>query len=265
MLTRQGSTHEFPKNVSVKFVDYDSKVSLSEALTGQDAVVCAIASAALAKQQLLVEAVVDAGVKRYIPSEFGSNTSNAMVRQLPVFKDKIIIQDLLKEKAAAGQITYTLVNNGAFLDWGIKLGLIADAKNRKLTLFDGGHRRFSTTTLAAIGTAVAGVLKHPAETENRVVYVQSAALTLKDLSSLGQKATGTTWEETTATIDDQLAKAWAELKREKPDPAVFVVPFLLASIFGEGYGNHFVNNDNELLGVKTLGDADIVEIIRNAA
>ena len=220
---------------------------------------------ALPKQLLLVQAAINAGVQRFIPSEFGSNTSNPKTAQLPFCSDKIVVQDALKKEASAGRLSYTIVNNGPFLDWGLAVGWIADAKKRNITLHDGGNRTFSATTLPAVGQAVAGVLKHPDETKNRVVYVQSTATTLKKLSSIGQKATGAKWEENAASIDEQLNGAWAELKSEKPNPEVFVLKFINTSIWGEGYGSHFEKNDNALLGVKELSDSDLESLIKGFA
>jgi uncharacterized protein YbjT (DUF2867 family) len=93
VLTREGSTHSFPASVAVKHVDYDSLDSLVNALQGQDAVVSTLGSIALQEQQLLlVEAAVKAHVKRFIPSEFGSNTVNPKAAKLPVFAAKVAVQ-----------------------------------------------------------------------------------------------------------------------------------------------------------------------------
>lgn len=266
VLTRQGSTHKFPENVTVKEVDYESLEALTEVLGGQDAVVSTLGAPALAKQLRLVEAAAAAKVQRFIPSEFGSNTSqSAKVAQFPVFADKITVQEALKKEAAASRLTYTLVHNGAMLDWGLRINWIANVKEKSITLHDGGNRVFSASTLPAIGQAVAGVLKHPEETKNRTVFIQSIATTLKNISEVGQKATGAPWKESVVSIDDQLNEAWAELKKPSPDPNVFVMKFIHASIWGEGYGSHFEKNDNELLGIKEFTDADLQSLIASFA
>lgn len=267
VLTREGgsSKHSFPANVSVKEVDYDSLESLTEALKGQDAAVSTLASLALDKQILLVQAAAKAGVKRFIPSEFGSNTVNAKTSQLPVFKDKVAVQHELNKEADAGRLTYSLIINGGFFDWGMKVGWIANPKDRSIVIHDGGDRRFSTTTLSAVGQAVAGVLKHTEETKNRAVYVQSAAPTLRQLAEIGERATGDKWQLIPASIDEQLEQAWASLTSDKPDPNVFVMKFINAANWGEGYGSHSEQNDNELLGIKELSESDIESLIKSLA
>lgn len=44
---------------------------LTEALKGQDAVVLTIGSAVIPEQQTVIDAAINAGVKRILPSEFG--------------------------------------------------------------------------------------------------------------------------------------------------------------------------------------------------
>lgn len=266
VLTRKDSSHSFPSSVTAVPVDYDSLDSLVSALKGQDAVVSTLASVAIATQLLLVEAAAKAQVKRFLPSEFGSDTLNEKCSSLPVFKDKVAVQDALKKEAASGGMTYTLVVGGPFLDWGIMVGFIMNLKGKSITLFDGGDRTFSTTSLPTLGKAVVGVLQHPEQTKNRAVYVQDTSTTLKKLATLGKKATGAEgWNESVVAVDEVTAQAWAELQKEKPNPGIFVYNFIKASIWGEGYGGHFQKLDNDLLGIKEKSEAEVQEIVNGLA
>lgn len=78
VLSREGSSAVFPEGVKVVKTDY-SISSLTKALTGQDAVVSMLPIVALAEQQKVAEAALAAGVKRFIPSEFGSDTAVSAV------------------------------------------------------------------------------------------------------------------------------------------------------------------------------------------
>ncbi|ETS85206.1 hypothetical protein PFICI_03231 [Pestalotiopsis fici W106-1] len=264
VLTRSAD-QKLPGNVTVKAVDYDSVESVTEALRGQQAVVSTIGGAALGKQLTLVEAAANAGVLRFIPSEFGSNTLNPKVAQLPVFTDKVAVQNALKKQADAGRLTYTLIANGPFLDWGLEHGLIANPKEKSITIFDGGNQVFSATTLSTIGKSVASTLRHLEETKNRPVYIQGAALTSNQVLKLAEKATGTSWKKTEASIDDRLSAAWAELKKEKPNEMIFVLGFIVTSIWGQGYGMPFEKTDNELLGIKETSEDEIIALIQKYA
>jgi uncharacterized protein YbjT (DUF2867 family) len=261
-LTRQSSTHSFPKSVTVKPVDYDSVESLTGALKGQDAVISTLGGPAFSKQLYLVEAAVKANVKRFIPSEFGSDTKNPKTAKLPVFADKVAVQEALSTAAANGGITYTTIHTGPFFDWGLKFGLVLNINEKSIALYDGGERPFSTTTLESVGKAVVGVLKKPEETKNRAVYVQDAAVTLKQIRTVAEKVTTTAWQAKEVSVEnDVLTPAWAELKKETPDPSKFILPFIATSIWGDGYGGHFQKLDNELLGLKEFTETEIEEVV----
>ncbi|KAK3988036.1 hypothetical protein QBC44DRAFT_382754 [Cladorrhinum sp. PSN332] len=265
VLTRSNSTSNkpsFPDSVTVKEVDYDSLASLTAALQGQQAVISTLGPSALAKQLLLIEAAESVGtVQKFIPSEFGGDTTHPKVAAFPGYDTtKVPVQKALRESG----LNWTLVLNGAFLDWAIQIGWILDGKNRKITLYDGGEREFSASTLEDIGKAVVGVLKKPEETKNRAVYVNSARVTLKGLLEKAKKASGTKDEDWTVeekNVEDLLAEAYEELKGENPDQGSWVLKFIVATVYGEGYGGLFEKVDNELLGIKGLSDEEVGEIV----
>lgn len=269
MLTRKGGSRTFPAGVKVAEVDYESVDSLTAALQGQDAVVATLAAPALGAPQLnLIEAAAKAGVKRFLPSEFGCNTAHPKTATLPVFGGKVAVQKVLEEKAAAGSLSYSYVFTGPFLDWGLMVGFLGvNLKEKTATLYDGGDRAFSSTTLADIGKAVVGVFKNPDATKNRAVFVQSAAPTLKQLLAAGKKATGKPeeWKETVVKTEDTLAEGFAELQKKDANPGIWAIKFLHVGIFGDGYGAYFDKTDNELLGVKGLSSGELEALVARYA
>lgn len=120
VLSRGQKQDDFPKGVTVKQVNYDDIESLKTALSGQDAVVSAIGSSALgAQQQTLADAAYAAGVKRFIPSEFGVNTRK--VDGLPIAKlvgAKVeLVDDLQKKANENSNFSWTSVANGLFFEF----------------------------------------------------------------------------------------------------------------------------------------------------
>lgn len=113
VISRKGSDKTFPKEVKVVNVDYESFDSLKSAFEGQDAIVSLMASAALGVQTKIIDAAIAAGVKRYIPSEFGSNTADPKtVAAVPFFQDKVDIQNYLKSKEK--EISWSAIITGPF-------------------------------------------------------------------------------------------------------------------------------------------------------
>ena len=97
--------------------DY-SEDSLLEIFKGQDAVVSAIAGAAIGDQKKIIDIAEKAGVKRFLPSEYGCNTQNQeTLKMVPVLKGKFDVVQYLKEKANSNEnFSWTAVITGPFLD-----------------------------------------------------------------------------------------------------------------------------------------------------
>ena len=96
--------------------DY-SEASLVDAFKGQDAVVSAVGDAGLAEEIKIIDASVKAGVKRFLPSEYGNNSQNAKATALiPVFGLKVQINEHLKAQESKG-LTWTAILAGPLFDW----------------------------------------------------------------------------------------------------------------------------------------------------
>jgi hypothetical protein len=82
-------------------------------LSGWNAVICALAPPAVPKQKIVIDAAVEAGVSRFIPSEFGFDLSTTSNSIQPAYKSKVAIENYLKEIAAKNpSFSYTLISNG---------------------------------------------------------------------------------------------------------------------------------------------------------
>ena len=91
--------------------------SLVKVFTGQDAVVSTLATANIAEQQIIVDAVAAAKVKRFVPSEFGSDTSvEGLETMAPFLKEKQDFMEYVKSKESEG-LSWTAIFTGAWLDW----------------------------------------------------------------------------------------------------------------------------------------------------
>lgn len=86
-------------------------------MTGQDVLVSAIGFGAIELEKPLIEAAIEAKVKRFLPSEYGVNNTNPVARKLsPVFDAKGKIIEYLKTKESSG-LSWTAVSTGLWLDW----------------------------------------------------------------------------------------------------------------------------------------------------
>jgi hypothetical protein len=105
--------------VHVLKTDY-TVASLTSLLSSShiDAVVSSLGGPALAAPQIaLIDAAKAAGVKRFLPSEFGSDSTNPKVLELAeLLNRKKRIVDHLKTKQGDG-FEWTSLITGLFLDW----------------------------------------------------------------------------------------------------------------------------------------------------
>jgi len=116
VLSRPTSKSTFPSEAHVIKTDY-SPDSLASAFKGQDAVISIVGNEGFAEQAKIIDAAVRAGVKRFIPSEFGSDTASETVRGIvPIFNGKKQVVDYLKSKES-DTFSWTALITGPFFDW----------------------------------------------------------------------------------------------------------------------------------------------------
>ena len=133
ILSRHSSSAQFPTGIPVRKVSDDFTVDeLTKAFEGQDAVVVALTTTSVSKDDLavrLVDAAIAAGVKRFVPSEFGTNNLDPRARKLvPVYDAKGRTLEYLKQKAGGSdeKLTWTSFACGSWLDWYVSLSSYAE-------------------------------------------------------------------------------------------------------------------------------------------
>jgi len=263
VLTRKDSSNnsKLPNssNITVKEVDYNSVSELTAALEDVKVVVSTLATAVVGAQDPLIDASIAAGVERFLPSEFGSDTVNPNTSKLPVFKYKVDTQKYLESKVKENpNFSYTLLITGPFFDWGLKVGFILNPAKHTGTLYNGGDAKFSTTTLASIGKAVVGVVANLSETKNKAVYVHDTVTTQNQLIAYAKEKDGKEWDTTTKDTKELYEESMKELQGGG-DIGKAMVGFILSGIFGgEETGGHYEGRDqSELLGVKRMSESEV--------
>lgn len=213
VLSREGSSSTFPPGVKVLRADYNSMDSLKTAFMGQDVVVSLVAGAVLGNQNNLIDAAIAAGVKRFLPSEFGSNTTDARTRAIvPMYKSKVETVDYLKSKES--EISWTSIVTGQFFDWGLKVGFLGfDAAHKVATLYEDGTAKFSSTNLHTIGLAVVKALENAEGTKNQYVFVSGFQTSQKEILEVAEKVTGSKWIVRNASVDDAIKKGNEKILR----------------------------------------------------
>lgn len=128
-----------------------------------------------------------------------------------------------------------------------------------MTRFDDGEKRFSTTTTETASRAVAAVLKMGKEAENRELWVHDVVTCQNELLKLGKEIVpDAEWTVTPASTED-----WARrVGEEDPKSRMADVMMKTLAIFGRNFKSDFEQPDNEELGIGTMGENEVKEVLR---
>lgn len=256
LLSRSEKPDEvLPDGVRRVVADYGDVDSLAKVLSGQDAIVSTVGMEGALGQKLIIDAAIQAGVKRFIPSDFGSLTTNPAASHLPQHLNLVEIQKYLKSKS--DQIEYTIFSIGAFTEFLVNHGAVFDWSNKKAEIWGDGTSPLSTTSLAGAARAIIGALKNPEPTKNKNLFIHEHVVTQAQLLSLAKKySPGVEW--TITTVEDPGAeydRLEALTKKEPNLPNIYAL--LKASLVSGKYQAGYKNVDNDLVGVPVLTEEDL--------
>jgi hypothetical protein len=211
-------------------------------------------------------------VKRFFPSEFGSDTTTQLsLDYFPGWGPKVEIRDYLKSKQ--DQIEWTVVFNGFFFDWcvfplpslgfnllmiknrGLKVGFIPfNAKEKTATIFPKyKDTKFSASNLGDVGKAIAQALSPgiAPKTANQILRIRTLTTSQSELLAAFEKATGEKFTVKEADLDAAVSEAKDKLSKGDFSG---VGSLISAAALDERTGNDFDKAgtvSNELLQLPT--------------
>lgn len=283
VLTRPDSTANVPAYATEVRTDY-SLESLKSAFRGQDAVVSCVGVAGVSSQIAIIDAAEEAGVKRFMPSEWGWAQDRPMLDQLKQrLAEKQKVFDYMVEKCDSSKtLSWTAVAAGPFFDWVrcpsryerpwkinidmnqalIKvpgLGFVVPA--HKARIIDSGDEVVTVSTGADIGKAASNALIKADETKNRFLKIFSVATTQNKILAALENTSNTKW-----TVQRISTSELREDKKKKLEAKNFQAAFLdvLAEQLFEddsGRGRHveWDESDNELLEIHGKGTEAVIK------
>lgn len=236
--------------------------SLVAAFTNQDAVINCVTTLAVRTQLRIISAAVEAGVKRFVPSEYGLNNNNTAARELcSVFREKGEIQDYLR--SLEDRMEWTSFAVGMWLNWSAThefLGM--HIAQKRFVLWDDGEGLFSTTTEENTALAVVNSLtKKWEETKNQVVWLSDFAVSQKQLLGAIERFTGEEFK--TEVIDSE------SLIREKQAAVaagdIGATYSLIETGFVTGrYGGHLEKEGKMMNDLLELPKRSLDEVVKTA-
>lgn len=260
--------HVLPANVEYIEIDYEDQDSLVSAFRGHDAAILTHSLFGVHYNKPLIDASIKAGIRRIIPSHYGSVATNddPEVQSMPVHGVLTDIRRYLEAKARAGLIEYTVLEPGCFLETLAVTDTALDIPNRRADLWDDGNHRFSVSTLAGTGKAMVGVLRHGEASKNRVIRFHEFTVSQNELLAIAQDAFPPAQDWKVAPIDSAASYKQA-LEDQVKDPS-FATGFALLKIcmmsgrWGVEYPEDQINND--LIGLGRLQSVDVERAFKAA-
>ncbi|QRV73104.1 NmrA-like family domain-containing protein 1 [Ceratobasidium sp. AG-Ba] len=161
ILTRESSLESAPlqdfkkRGASLHAISYEDEASIVKALQGVDVLVATVAGNALVSAQIpLIKAAKSAGVKLFVPSEYGGAFENDE-HPSPVIQGK---KTVLKAAKEAG-LPVAVVSNGGFPEYCFIPPLGYAFADKKVTVWGDGNHKVTWTTVRSVADWVANVLK----------------------------------------------------------------------------------------------------------
>ncbi|KAI0250538.1 NAD-P-binding protein [Lactifluus subvellereus] len=193
VLTRQTT---FDGDARVIPVDYSNKQSIKDALAGVDVIISTISSAALGVQAAIAEAAKEAGVKLFVPSEFGVSSEGSPT----FFGAKTSVRSQLR---ALG-LPYALFYTGPYADWVWQSALDLDTTSGRVSVGGDGDKYISFTSRPDIARYVSYVLTHlPVEQlENRSFRLAGDTKSFNEIFKAYEAKTGKKLEVTYIPVSE---------------------------------------------------------------
>ncbi|KAF9880338.1 NmrA-like family protein [Colletotrichum karsti] len=272
-IQRSDSKSSVPSGIKSVKLDVTDTEALSSAFKGQDAVISAAPDPiAFSAQKPWIDAAIAAGVKRIFPSEYSTNLDSLLAETLPIVTDKVRTRRYLDEEVSktGGKSSWSSINNGPFFDLVLSFGgLGPDFRKKTAKWHNGGGNLVGVTRLPDIAETISKILRDEnglyKEAENKSVYIHSAAVSEKQLTQIAEKVTDQKFEVKELDVEKIYQEATA--KFEKGDKSVMML-FYYQMMYGKGYGGSESFQEmswNEKLGLKTLTEEEIEEIVRETA
>ncbi|KAJ4306801.1 hypothetical protein N0V88_000168 [Collariella sp. IMI 366227] len=215
-----------PNIRTITIPDTYPTADLTAAFRGQDAIISCLTTLSTHNQFRFIDAAIAAGVRRYVPSEYGLNNMRPDAQALNnTFRDKGAVQAYLREKAAEGKI-----------EW--------------MSCHDGGEY--------GVGSGEGGLVRIPEETRNVNVLISEFVTTQKELLMEIERQLG----EKLAVTEVDGRKRIAEMQAKAKEGDVMAAMGLIEAGFITGrYGGNLEKEGelfNDRLGLENHTLEDVV-------
>jgi hypothetical protein len=267
-ISRPDSTSKMPAGLhAVKHVNYDSRLSIVEALRGQDVLIITVSVMAPPEtQKTLIDAAIEAGVKYIIPNEWGVDHTNKEVARDTILGERIQgIRDHIVEKSE-GKTSFIGFVCGFWYEFslaGTEVRYGFDFDKKEVTFYDDGKVKMNTSTFPQLGRGIAAVLSLPLLPEdendksptisrwkNGTVNISSFFVNQRDMFDSVLRVTGdkeSDWKISYEDVRERYARGKADM--QKGNMRGFGMMLYARLFFPDGAADYNSRLDNKVLGL----------------
>ena len=179
--------------------DVNDPISLDHACAGMDGVISALGGGQIMQQGALLKAAKAAGVKRFIPSEFGIDPHAAGPGACDLFDAKAAVQQMIFDSG----IDYTMIYTNGFMEfWASGLGQLGNvATSGKVSVFGDGNVKASMIALPDIARFTVAILDDPAMVKKEV-RITANVMTQEELIAVWEKLTNTNVKRNSISVEE---------------------------------------------------------------
>lgn len=252
-------THVSPSAVEHKKSDFTPK-SLEAAFAEQDLVISTMSGGDNELQTRIIDAVLAAGVKRFIPHEFGHDTLNKGIQnRIPKYAGRAKVLKHLESKANH-EFDYIGIATGYTLDSNLISGTMGfDMQWHSATIHGIGTEPFAASSLERIGHVVVSVIQHWDIIKSDYIYAAGVVTSANEVLSCAEQATGQEWTVGNHDVEDSVREGESRIERGFPDAGMALLErSVLYDERLDAVAPFKMNSASELLALKVESVAEIV-------
>lgn len=227
----QSETHQKLADAGAKFISVDVAASTIDALKNHfadfDTVINCMGFVAGAETQIkITRAVLEAGVKRYFPWQFGVNYDVVGKGSgQPVWDEQYDVRTLLREQNAT---EWVIVSTGMFTSFLFEPAFdVVNLSEKTINALGGWDTQVTVTSPADIGRLTTEIYLHQPRIVNEVIFVAGETTSYGKLAETVERVTGQTFTKDVLPLSALLGEL-----RLKPDDTM--TSYRTAFARGEG-------------------------------
>ncbi|KAF2738782.1 isoflavone reductase family protein [Polyplosphaeria fusca] len=230
VLTYPGQTPYLPSRIAQNVVEHRtsnfSSASLEQVFTGKDIVISTMAGGDYRIQVRIVDAAIAAGVRRFIPHEFGHDSLNKRIQErIPRSLQRARVIGYLRSMSAEHEsFEWTAVAVGCTLDSMLSTGNLGfDLQWQTATVYGTGIEKFAASSLKRASMVVAYLLEHWEAVNNRYLYAAGCITSASHILQALERVSGANWSVNLSNVDDCIKEGQSRIERGFPDSGMYLM------------------------------------------